>query len=274
MNSVRSSSPLSCSARTIDATPSSTASSDSSRWRYISVMPLIRAAPSRGAPADRSGLVRHVGLVERGRARHRLAREPVAVTRRRDRRAEVRRVVGLARRAGVRCEVRDGEEERLGLRREALDRVDRLRGVDVGLVVGRGAAVGHELAVLVERVAVVAVRARIDGAVPLVPAGGTSSAAAARSRSGTCRCGRCGSRRDAASWAACSRASERASRTRPAAARSPYGVVVRVLPGQERRARRAAERERDEVVRERRPARGEQSVDVRHHAHRLDGLVV
>ncbi len=56
MNSVRSSSPLSCSARTIDATPSSTASSDSSRWRYISVMPLIRAAPSNGRRRIAAGL--------------------------------------------------------------------------------------------------------------------------------------------------------------------------------------------------------------------------
>ena len=53
-----------------------------------------------------------------------------------------------------------------------------------------------------------------------------------------------------------------------------HPVVVRVLPGQERRARRAAERKRGEAVRERRALAAELLIGLTHEAHRVRGLVV
>ena len=90
---------------------------------------------------------------------------------RRGRSGQVRRVVRIARPAGVRRQERDGEEERRPARRQAPDQLDRFPAVDVGLVVHGPGPVGHEAAVLVQRVVVVAVGRRIGRAVPLAPAG-------------------------------------------------------------------------------------------------------
>src|SRR5439155_12501953 len=55
---------------------------------------------------------------------------------------------------------------------------------------------------------------------------------------------------------------------------SAHAVVVRVLPGQKRRTRRAAERERIEVVVERHALVPDQALDVRQHLHLSERLVV
>ncbi len=163
--------------------------------------------------------------------------------------------------------VRDGEP---------LHRVDRLGRVDVGLVVARGRPVVDELAVLVQRVVVEAVRARVDGAEPLVPARRNLRrplppvavqvlADVHRVVPGELQPG--GQR---------VRVRRRELLVATLRQRVPHhGVVVAVLPGEERRSRGAAERERDVVVGERRALlRAEHGVHVRHHAHRLDRLVV
>ena len=235
----------------------------------------MRAGTEQRPASNGERLVGDVRLVEGGSPWHRLGGEAVPVPGRGNRRCEIRRVVRLARPARVRREVRDGEEERLRARGEPLHGVDRLRRVHVGLVVAGRSAVANELAVLVQRVVVELIRARVDGAEPLVPA-------------------RRNLRRPLPSVAVQvladvhrvvpgqlqpggQRVRVRGRELLVAALRQRvphHGVVVAVLPGEEGGARGAAERERDVVVGERRPLRAEHGVHVRHHAHRLDRLVV
>ena len=152
------------------------------------------------------------------------------------------RVVGLARAPAVRREERDRHEERLLRRRRRGDQLVGAAGDEVGRVDAR---VGAQDAVLVDRIAVVAVGRRVDRPVPVVEA-----------------------RRDAGRSVAAIAVEELADVHGPVAGalqpeREPVGgveageaavggrvgdhaVVVGVLPGVERRARGAAER----VVRE------------------------
>ena len=121
---------------------------------------------------DHPRLVGNVRLVEARRFRQGRAFQCVVVARRRNRSAELRRIVGLTGRAGVVAEERNPEEER-PLRRAAPDDLVRLVPVDVGLVARRlrGRAERVQRSAFVERVVVVAVGRGIDGAVPLAPAG-------------------------------------------------------------------------------------------------------
>ena len=222
------------------------------------------------AVADADGLVGDVGLVEAGRAGEPRGGEVVAVPGRRHRGGLTGRVVGLARTAAVRGEERDREVERLGPRRAPVDDVDRLPGVEIGLV---RALVRVERPVLVERVAVEAVRGRVDGAAPLVvPRWDLRRIPAPVAVQVLAEVGGV-----VAGLLEPDGQRVRVVELRVAAARRGVAhdaVVVRVLAGEERRARGAAERVRDEALGEGRPAVAQESPHVRHDPHRLDRLVV
>ena len=162
-----------------------------------------RAGVQAGTLADRGRLVGDVGLVEVRGPWQRLGVEGVGVSRWR-----LGGVVAVGGRVGVRVRatavrraVGQPEEERLRLRGAALDQVNRLPGEDVLLVVPGPLPVARQLAVVVRGVVVgpVGVRGR-RRATPTTPA---VRAACSRTGSGTCRPGRCSSRRGAARWRGC-----------------------------------------------------------------------
>ena len=153
------------------------------------------------------------------------------------------------------------------------DQVDGLARVDVGLVVRRAVAVVHERAVLVQRVVVVAVRRRVRRAVPLAPA---RRDLLGRSRAVPVQVLADVDRLVAGALEPDGKRVRRVELVVAAVRRrvAPDAVVVRVLAREEGRARRAAERVRDEAVVERDALVGEQRLHVRHDAHRLERLVV
>ena len=130
------------------------------------------AAASSRSVAGSPRLVRDVYLVEVRRRRQWHVREAVLMARRRHRRRGSPGIARLARPAGVVGEEGDPEEER-PFRCASADDLVRLVAVDVGLVARRlrDRAVRRQVTVLVERVVVVAVGRRVDGAAPLAPAG-------------------------------------------------------------------------------------------------------
>ena len=229
----------------------------------------------RRAVADARRLVRDVRLVERRRRRQRLRRETIPVPRRRNRRGLVRGIAGFARPAAVRREEPDREEERLRRGRMPANQLDGLPPVDVGLVVRGAGPVGHEPAVLVQPVVVEAVGGRVGRAVPLGPARRdlrrprAAVAVQVLADVDGVVAGRTQPRRKRV------RVRRRELVVAAGRRRVPHDrVVVAVLARDVGRPRRAAERERREVVREGRPARGEQRVHVGHDPHGLDRLVV
>jgi hypothetical protein len=172
------------------------------------------------------------------------------------------------------CQIGDIEEEgRSGLRRSA-DLRHRDVGEHVGLVERPLLGVRLLLAVLEERVAVVLVRRRIDCAEPVLPAGRRDDrrpravpvqvladvdSVVARA----CEC--------------CDECRVLVLERLVAAERwavAVDAVVLRVLAGEVRRARRAAQRERHDVLCERRALLRDEVVHMGHHAQRLDRLVV
>src|SRR5439155_18873638 len=110
-------------------------------------------------------------LVEARRLRERRAFQRVVMAWRRNGGAELGRIVGFPWCAGVVAEECDPQEER-SLRRAAADDLVRFVPVDVGLVAGRLRCRTERVQgpALVERVVVVAVGRRIDRPVPLAPA--------------------------------------------------------------------------------------------------------
>ena len=118
--------------------------------------------------------------------------------------------VGAAR---VRRQVGDPEEERLRLGRAAVDEVDRLLGVDVGRVLVRGRPVVDERSRSRSAGSRSTGRCASSRATRSTPAGSCSGRP--RSRSGTCRCGRCSSRPAAARRRACCCCRATGSRRRP-----------------------------------------------------------
>ena len=195
---------------------------------------------------DRSRLVAHVGLVERGRAWERGGRVPALVA-----------GGGLdrdGRRAGGELPVRrDGrhreEERRAG--RPPVDEVDRVVGDDVGLVVGRLRSEPLHRAVPVHEVAVGPVGPAVEQPVPLGPPGrdllrviGAVTVEVLPDVAG----GVAGRPQPHRERVRVVQAPVPAVRRRPVAV---HAVVVHVLAGEEGRPRRAAEREVHEAVRER-----------------------
>ena len=224
---------------------------------------------------DEARLVGHVGLVEGGVRRQRLAGEAVDVARRRRRRGQPGRVVGVARAAAVGREEGEREEERRARVAHAPDHRQRALGVVVGRVVDRVAVepVGVEQPVLVQRVAVEEVGRRVDRRVPLAPAG--------RHLGGVADPVLVQELADVHGPVARPLEPDRqpVALVEPAVAAvrravADHAVVVRVLPGEQRRARRAAERVRDEGAFEGGALRGERAPHAAHHAHRLERLVV
>ena len=131
------SSRFAASAWTIFLTPSSTDSSDSSWQRYLRWMSAIWLGVQARAAPDRGRLVGDVALVEVRGLRQRLGVEGMGVARRRRRgAATVLRRVRVRKTAPVRGRVGEPEEERLRLRRPAVDEVHRLSGQHVLLEVG------------------------------------------------------------------------------------------------------------------------------------------
>ena len=169
------------------------------------------------------------------------------------------------------CGARKATERKKGRARGARRRMTStaFARVDVGLVAG----VRRQRSVLVERVAGVAIRGGVDGAVPLGPprwdlqgvAGPVSVQVLADvSRAVTGVLQPDGER-------------ARVVELRVAAGRRAVpedAVVVGVLPGEKARAGRAALGIDGEAPRECRPAPGQQAPDVRHHPQRPGGLVV
>ncbi len=214
------------------------------------------------------GLLAHVRLVEGREVRSRDAGEEA-------------RVPWSGRVRRVRSVRREVHEDRLARRRRgALDEVHGLAEVDVRPVVGGSAAIRELLAVLVEVVAVLAVRVAPDGAVPLVPAGRDVErvrrvriAVQVLAEEGGSVAGPVEERRDRGRLdVLVVRLFEAAGRQR--VPEDPG--VVRVLAAEDRRPGRAAERERDHVVRERRAPGHEKLLQVRHVREHpaLDVLVI
>ena len=259
----------------ISSTPSSTASSDSSRWWYFWRIRSIRAGLRRGSRLMRGGLSETLRSLKPGRPRQRLAGERAAVAGRHGRGGDAGRIARLGRPAGVRREEADGQEEGRVGRGEVVDQLrgparHEVGGVEVRVAV---AAVGLEPPVLVDRVAPVAVGLAPGGGVPLVPAGrhlGRVHVAVAvqeLAEVGGPVAGRLQPERQPARGVEPVVAAER-QRVRE------HAVVVGVLAREEGRARRAAARIADEAVRERHALGADQLTRPGHRPHRIGGLVV
>ena len=171
-------------------------------------------------------------------------------------------------------EERDPEEERALAGALAEDRV-RLVAVDVGLVARRLRlrTVRVQRPVLVQRVVVVPVRRRIDGAVPLAPAGRDLRSVPRPVPVQVL------AEMDGVVPGVLQPHGERVRRVELVVAAvgervSAYAVVVRVLSGEQRRTRRTAERERVEVVVERDALVSDQAAHLREHLHLGERLVV
>ncbi len=226
--------------------------------------------------ATHSGrLVGDVGLVEVGGGRQRLGGEGVRVARRWLRRpVAVGGWVGVRVRAGdVRRRVGEPEKERTRLRRPAVEEVDRLPGQHVLLEVTRSMAVAGQDAVVVQGV-VVDLLVVWRHHVPLRPARRLQRlvpvlvqvlADHRRVVTGALQ-----------PYGQVVARVERFEAVEAAGGPEvgPHPVVVRVLPGEEGGTRGAAERVVDETVGEGHPLIADQRVDVLHHPHRLERLVV
>ncbi len=221
---------------------------------------------------ERRRLVGEVGLVEVRVAGQERVRVGVGVARSRQRRRSLDARPGLDRHRMRRVRGQ-AEEERLVLVCGGANRPLGEPAVDVGRVVVGLAAVGAQLAVVVQRVAVVVVGARVDAAVPIAPARGDLErvglavlvqvlADVDRPVAGPLQPDR--------------------NRLCPvelgvAAQRCvvpDHAVVVRVLAAEEGRARRAAEREVDDRLLEAGAVAGDQLAGLRHRRHRAEVLVV
>ena len=138
------------------STMSSIACSERTRRRYSSSSQAIASSSRRGKLWTTAGLSLTSTSSNAGPRGSRGVDEQVLVARRRGRRA-------------VRRQGRDVEEERLPGGGRILDHPDRLPGQDVVQIIVGLAAVGHDPAVLVERVVVA--RMGVAGAVPVAPSG-------------------------------------------------------------------------------------------------------
>ena len=250
---------MAASSRTSAPTASSTASSDSRRARKSRRMRELYGRAQRAQAADLGRLVADVHLVERRIARQRQRGERPGVA---WRRADVRLRGGLRRHdLAVRRHEHQREEERAIAAGVRADRLERLVAQHVGLVerrVGRGeVAVGVGDAVLVELVAPHLIRALVDRAVPVGPAGRdlrrVPQPVAVEVLADVDRVVALGLQPDRQRVLGVERLDAAVGRHCAADA-----VVVRVLAGEVGRARRAAERIGDVVVRERRAGRADQ----------------
>ena len=240
---------------------------------------LVEGQPAE--PLDRRRLVGDVDLVERRWERKRLRLERVAMAgggRRRQRDSRGADVVLVEREPAVRREVREVEEEGRARGRAVPDGGHRLPREDVRLVVRLVGRVVDEAAVLVQREADVRERAparRPDGRAPVAPARRDLGAAALVLPVAVQVLADEG--RVVPGLLEPDRQRVRVVEPHVAAERRPVpadAVVVRVLPRQQRRARRAAERVRREARVEAHALPDEQPVDVRHVAQRVRRLVV
>ena len=196
---------------------------------------------------DEARLVGQVALVVGGVRRQPLAREAVDVPRRRRGRDEPGRVVRVGRAAAVGREECEREEERRARVAHPPDDRQGALGVVVGRVVDRVAVepVLVEQPVLVQRVAVEEVRRRVDRRVPLAPA--------ERHLRGVADPVLVQELADVHGPVARPLEPDRqpVALVEPAVAAvrghvADHAVVVRVLPGEQRRARGTAERVRHE----------------------------
>jgi hypothetical protein len=174
----------------------------------------------------------------------------------------------------VRRRGRDPEEERLTARRALADETHGLPRDHVRLVVARSLAVVAQAAVLVEREAEVVVGAGVDAAVPVVPADRDLARVALAvlvevlaDQGGVVARTLQPDRQRLALVAEGVVAPVREVVPR-------HSVVVRVLPGEERGPRRAAERVVHVAVRERRARAPDQLAHLGHDAHVGRALVV